>query len=220
MAYPIIVREKARRLRLQGYSVKEIAELLDIAVGTSSIWIRQVVLNRQAKDRLKIRGVFGRYKAAQRWQEKREKRRQEIEKETTSILKEIILSTEIKKLLCAFLYWGEGAKDPGRIAFTNSDPTMVSIFLMLFRESFKVEEKKFRILIHLHEYHDEGKIKKFWSDVTRIPFSQFTKSYQKQHTKKRKRVGYRGTIRVTYHDTRVASELIALYNMFAKSLGA
>lgn len=93
---------------------------------------------------------------------------------------------------------------------------MIKIFMFLFRLSFNIDESKFRILMHLHEYHNEEKQKEFWSNLTKIPQSQFTKTYWKPHTKKRKRENYPGCIRVGYYSAHVARQLYAWYNSFAK----
>jgi len=70
-------------------------------------------------------------------------------------------SEENRKLACALLYWCEGEKKGGAVRFTNSDPVMIQTFLNLFRQSFKLDESKFRICLHLHSYHNQQKQKKF-----------------------------------------------------------
>ena len=96
---------------------------------------------------------------------------------------------------------------------------MIGSFIKLFRLSFVLDERKLRALIHIHEYHNEVKIKNYWSHLTTIPLIQFSKSYLKPHTGKVIRSGYKGTIRIRYYDYTIASELKAIYNMFAKQLG-
>ena len=78
------------------------------------------------------------------------------------------------------------------------------------RFSFKLDERKFRAMLHLHDYHNEKKI---------IPISQFSKSYKKPHTGKRKREGYPGSTRIRYYYSKIALELRTIYNTFADSLG-
>ncbi|EKD62724.1 MAG: hypothetical protein ACD_52C00077G0001 [uncultured bacterium] len=87
------------------------------------------------------------------------------------------------------------------------------------RFSFKLDERKFRAMLHLHDYHNEKKIMIFWSDLTQIPISQFSKSYKKPHTGKRKREGYPGSTRIRYYYSKIALELRTIYNTFADSLG-
>lgn len=74
--------------------------------------------------------------------------------------------------------------------------------------------------MHIHEYHFEDELKQYWSGITGIPLHQFTKSYLKSHTKRRKRIGYMGTVKIVYHDIEIVRELKALYNAMAQQLRA
>lgn len=131
----------------------------------------------------------------------------------------IKITKPLLKLIVAIFIWTEGEKgDFGRLGFTNSDPTMISTYLYALRKSFKLDEEKFRVIVHIHEYHNETQILRFWSKTTNIPLKKFNKSYLKPHTGKRKRKNYMGSIHVTYYDYKVAHELAALYNTFANSI--
>lgn len=89
---------------------------------------------------------------------------------------------------------------------------MIFTFISLLRKSFTVDESKFRALVQLHEYHEENKIINFWSKITKIPVSQFTKSYLKPNTSKVIRKDYKGTLRIVYYNSQIAHELKAIYN--------
>jgi hypothetical protein len=122
------------------------------------------------------------------------------------------------KTLSALLYWGEGGKIDRHVSFVNSDPQMIATFMYLLRKSFRLDESKFRILVHIHEYHNDLELKTYWSQITGIPLSQFTKSYLKPHTGINKRKGFKGTIRINYYDTKIAREIKAVYNFLAHAL--
>ncbi len=94
------------------------------------------------------------------------------------------------------------------------DPSLIALFLDLLRKGFKINESKLRILMHLHNYHDEVIQKEFWSIVTNIPFAQFHQSYWKPNTGKRKHAHYPGCIALSYYDAKIAKELKAIYNAF------
>jgi hypothetical protein len=116
------------------------------------------------------------------------------------------------------LFWGEGSKTTRTVIFTNSDPEMIRVFMKLMRWSFKLNESKFRIRLHLHEYHDEVKQKKFWSKASGLPLSKFTKIYLKRNTGKSKKEGYPGCACISYHDANVAIELYLLRQVFSKKI--
>jgi len=122
------------------------------------------------------------------------------------------------KLFCALLYWCEGSKGSNDVRFTNSDPLLIKTFINVFRKSFIIDENKFRILMHLHGYHDENTQKKFWSNITKI--YNFQKTYHKLNSKKRIKEGYQGCITIKYYDVKVLKELKAIYSSFCGNLGA
>lgn len=221
MRHPVELKEKVINLRKKGFSLKEISEKLSIAKSTASIWLRNINLDKKAQKRLEKRRILGQYKTQLLRREKRKRILKEYSTQSAKQISKIKFDKNFYKLLCAMLYWGEGAKTiDTQVKFTNSDPVMIATFLELLRKSFVLDKKKFRVLIHLHEYHDKEKQKKFWSKITKIPISQFHKSYRKPHTKKRIRDNYPGCIAISYYDHSIAKELISLYNMLAKYLGA
>src|SRR3989339_736272 len=128
-------------------------------------------------------------------------------------------SEENRKLACALLYWCEGEKKGGAVRFTNSDPVMIQTFLNLFRQSFKLDESKFRICLHLHSYHNQQKQKKFWSGITNIPAEQFHRIYIKSNQGKNKKNDYQGCVSLRYHDWQVAKEIEMIYKLFSKKHG-
>lgn len=220
MAYSQKVKSQAEKMRKLGHSIKEIAQKMNIAQSTASLWLKDVSLNSKAQDRLAKRHQLGQYKAMLTRKRKKEIMIQKTYDRSLKYINSLEASKTLNKLFCSLLFWAEGAKEDQRVMFINSDPKMISTFLKLFRSSFPVSEDKFRVLMHLHEYHNEKELRKYWSKVSKIPQSQFTKSYKKPHTKTRKRPNYKGCVRITYHDASFARELHSIYNMFAKSLGA
>lgn len=110
------------------------------------------------------------------------------------------------------LFWAEGSKQINHIAFTNSDSSMIKTFLSLLRISYTLDESKFHVSVHLHEYHDPDTTLRFWSEATKIPLSQFIRPYLKPHTALRKHKDYKGCITVRYYDVKIARELTAIYN--------
>ena len=221
MAYPIKIRDRANKLRKKGYSIKEISEILKIAKSTSSYWVSTIKLNKKAQARLKKRNILGQYKSIEIARKKRQKRKAYFNRVALSSLNNINLNKSLYKLLCSFLFWTEGGKSTDSyVFFINSDQKMVAMFLKLLRSSFRVDEKKLRAMVQIHEYHNEKQILDYWSKITKIPLAQFSKSYKKPHTGKRIRENYSGSIRIRYYDYKIALELRSFYNTFADILGS
>jgi hypothetical protein len=216
LAYSSETLNQASNLRKQGYSYEEISKKLSIAKSSAHLWCKNIILNKSAKKRIAGRLAIGMAKAKEVLRNKRNKLIQGTIENVDLYLK--YQSDNSYKILCSFLYWGEGEKSTNKIIFANSDPKMIVTFITLLRSSFELDEKKFRALVHVHEYHNEKEIKEYWSRLTSIPLSQFSKSYLKPHTSKIIRAGYKGTISIRYYDYKIALELGFIYNRFAENL--
>lgn len=216
MAYSINLKIKAVSLRKHGYSIKEIAKLLKIAISTSSAWVSKVKLDSKAQQILLHKKILGQYKSSIAIREKTRQKKYVSDLEALKLIKKIKNTKETDALLCSILYWAEGSKTGSLVSFTNSDPEMILVFTKLFRSAFKVNESKFRCLVHLHGYHNDKKEKNYWSKITSIPLNQFYQSYLKPHTGKRKKHNYHGTLSIRYYDSRIAVKIKSIYNMYVR----
>lgn len=216
-----ILQKRAINLRFNGYSFREIGEILKISKSTASLWTRDVVLSEKAKKRIEELSIKGRIQGAATVARRILLEELEIRKRIASELEGIDkFSPNLKKISCALLYWAEGSKkDKSRVAFINSDPLMIKFFLKLFRESFKIDEEKFRAMIHIHSYHNEITQLNFWSDITGIPISRFSKSYRKINGGKIINAGYQGCISVRYYDKKIYKELMFICEELMKHAG-
>lgn len=116
---------------------------------------------------------------------KREKKINQIVADVQKDLKEMQLTPELSKAVLASLYWAEGSKGRGMLKFVNTDPRLMSLFITLLRQSYMLDERKFRVGLQLHWYHKDKKVRRFWSELLNIPESQFHKTYHKKRSKKR-----------------------------------
>jgi hypothetical protein len=217
MSHDIVLKAKARKLRLRGYSYREISILSEITKSTAYEWLKDVSLNKTAKQRIERLKTSGRNRANNTRHIKRLKLIKSSEKWARNVLKSVHLTPELSQIYCSLLYWAEGGKtSDNRLEFTNSDPAMIKTFLKLLRLGFNIDENKLRVNIHIHEYHNEARQKVFWSKVTNIPLQKFNQSYLKPHTKKIIRENYQGCARICYHSGETAKKIRALYIEFSK----
>jgi len=173
-----IERDKAIKLRLEGYSLNEIRALLKVSKSSVSIWVRNVELSKIQKERLKAKGFY---------KEAIEKRRAS-RLASEDVKRQLVISTAQKSigkiskkqlwLIGVMLYWAEGAKTQTTVCFSNGDPEMIKIMMAFFREICDVPEAKFRGYIHIHPHLDHIEAEKYWSSVSGIPFTQFYKTYR------------------------------------------
>ncbi|MBU2101274.1 hypothetical protein KKH05_00935 [Patescibacteria group bacterium] len=217
MAHSIEIKTRAKSLRKKGSSLNEIYKSLGVSKGTLSIWLRDVKITDLAKRKIIKKIRAGRYKSAELRKKKTAAIVQGYRNKALQEYESIHLDKRISKLLCALIYYCEGNKNPrSGIRFTNSDPELMKSFLHLLRNSFELDEAKFRVCVHLHEYHDAAKQKQFWSNITEIQLDRFIKPHLKKNTGIRIRDGYQGCASLRYHDTNLARELLAIAKVFIK----
>ncbi len=206
---------KAKEYRKKGYSITELKEILGVSKSTISKWIQNVELSDTAQARLISKSTKGQLASQKTIRAQTEQKNMDADVFASNVLKNVQLSDNIALLLCSMIYHCEGSKSiKDSVTFTNSDPNLIKTFILLFRKSFKLNESKFRILMHLHDYHNEKIQKEFWSNITGIPASQFMKTYNKKTTGLYKKEGYQGCIQVRYRDVVVGRKLHAVAKKF------
>lgn len=217
MAYPILLKDKVVQRRKQGNSLNELHSIFGVSKSTLSLWLRDVRISDKAKTRLLRKITVGQYVSAENKKKKTQALLKKYFDQAINDINKIHFNRKILKLICSLIYWCEGAKDQfGGVMFTNSDPNLIRTFLVLFRNSFNLDENKFRACIHLHSYHDPNKQLQFWSQITKIPTSRFIKPFLKKNTGKRIREGYPGCISIRYHSNDIARQLLTITRAFFK----
>jgi len=170
----------SRKLRKDGYSLNEIRLKTGFTKSSISLWVRDIELTADQKQRLSLKGLK---------KEDIERRRQNrlAKEKTRKILiiktaeKDIVrLSKKDLFIIGTTLYWAEGRKGiKGVVSFSNSDPRAIKLMMRFFREICKVPEEKFRGHIHIHSHLYAKNAEKYWSNIAKINLKQFYKTYQK-----------------------------------------
>ena len=183
---------KAIKLRKNGKSYGEIRKIVKVSKASLSLWLKDVEISPENRQKILIGREKSRYFAAQARKEDRIERTRKIvefaEKEFKFLIKKELF-------LCGLLlYWAEGDKKQERVKFANSDKDMIMLMMRWFREVCHVPESKFRIALHIHSLHIKGDVVQYWSKITGVNQSQFNKVYIKKTTLKNKRLPlYEGT---------------------------
>jgi hypothetical protein len=211
---PIEVKAQVLDFRRRGYSIKELARLFNVAKSTASLWTRDIELSSRAKARLLTRIKIGQFTAAQKKKARTDALNDQLFINAKNSILDLTLNRSAAQLLCAMIYWCEGAKNPEYVKFVNSDPELVKCFIDLMEKYFDAPRAKIRALMHLHEYHDPEKQLVFWSSKLSIDRRQFHKFYLKPNTGKRIRDNYPGCIAINYYDTMLAKKLLFLAKAF------
>lgn len=204
------IKERAMSLRTSGHSYAEISALLGISKSTASLWTRHISVGPVGLARMSERRSVSHTRSGQMSHQRK------IERiaEAANVANELLSLRDEALIVLSMLYTCEGEKEDGKLCFTNSDETTVRLFMATFRRSFVLDESKFRVLVHIHSYHDDVRTKEYWSKVIGVPISRFYRSYTKESEHKYKKEGYMGCAHIYYHDSHIARVLKG----FAKGL--
>src|SRR3989339_604550 len=131
------------------------------------------------------------------------------------------LSTKDKeiKLLGTMLYWAEGYKGNetsgyNSVDFANSDPDMIKLFMLFLRRAFVIDEKRLRVLLYCYSNQNVLDLVKYWSILTRIPSSQFSKPYVRTDFRTDGRKMLCGMIHIRYADKKLLIEIKKLIDCY------
>ncbi len=181
----------ARGLRRKGESIREIAQKVNIARSTVSLWCRDVVLTHDQLEALverdKLGGARGRVVAAE-LSKNRKNERVSFNKNVGFERVGKISNRELF-LIGIALYWAEGSKGvrSERFVFVNSDPKMIMIMIRWLRECLHISDEDIICRVGINEIHQERivEVEKHWSEITGIPLQQFKRaSFKKVSNKK------------------------------------
>lgn len=168
---------KARELRHDGESIREIAKKLGISKSTVSRWCSDMSLTEEQilflAKRHEDKAYIGRLHAAEGRRSERLMRMKSFGyKGRVKVGK---VSDRDLFMLGIGLYWAEGGKKNRETRFINSDPMMIMVWLKwLFRfAGVKIEDLILRIGINQAHKIRIKKVTDYWSSVTEVPDTQF-----------------------------------------------
>ncbi|MEU3523858.1 hypothetical protein AB0E62_08340 [Streptomyces sp. NPDC038707] len=192
------LRDRARELRLQGWTYDRIQLELGCSKSSISLWVRDLPKPERRRTREEAAAI-----ARRGWEEKLrirdEERRRTKEKAKRSVGE---LSGRELFLVGVGLYWAEGSKDKPyarreNVIFVNSDPGMIKVYLA-WLDLLQVERERLRFNVMIHENADVEGAERYWADLIGADISAFNKTTLKKHNPKtvRKNTGdaYRGCL--------------------------
>lgn len=170
---------KARKLRKQGLSIKEIQKRLKVSRSSVSLWVRDVKLTKAQLEKLYLNKRTGQLRGCIIAARNKIKAREELTKKLAiDGIREVGRVSRRDKFIAGIaMYFAEGEKSCEHVAFSNSDPRAVKFMMEWFRSFCKVPDEKFRCSLYIHDNLNIEEAKKFWIKLTRVPLSQFRKSY-------------------------------------------
>ncbi len=172
----LVEQERARELRAQSWTMPEIAEHLGVSKSSVSLWTRDVEFTPKPRKQQPNRNHGAR---TPRKNKLHDAKLAEIARLNQEGVEQVGVLTRRDLLLAGLgLYAGDGRKGDGEVRFANSDPTMIALFCRWLRAFFDVDERRLRVRLYLHEGLDLEAATRYWSELTAVSETQFTKPYR------------------------------------------
>ena len=210
-------REKAeaRRLRRElGMPIKRIARELGVSLSTVSLWVRDIELEPEHRERNRRQEYADR---ATTWADLNRAKRRAYQAQGRARARD---PDPVHQAGC-MLYWAEGSKERNTVCFSNSDAAMVRFFAEFLRSCFEVPAEKFTI--RLNVYTGNGlslaEIEDHWLGELRLPRSCL-RGHVVNHFptsssgKKANRLPY-GVCTLKVNDTRIAQQIYGAIQEYA-----
>ncbi|GHC78381.1 hypothetical protein RFN57_19515 [Streptomyces violaceochromogenes] len=196
------LRERARELRLRGWTYDQIQVELGCSKSSISLWVRDLPKpeRRDPSEQAKLA-------SRKRWEHELAVRDKERQKTKVAAAAEIgQLSDRELFLAGVVLYWAEGAKDKAHsrqrrenLQFINSDPNVIGLYLR-WLDSQGVHRERLRFRVYIHESADVAEAESYWAKLVDVGASAFQRTALKKHNPRtvRKNVGdsYRGCLAI------------------------
>lgn len=176
-----LIHEKALTLRKNGYSIGTIAKKLSVSKSTVSGWCRDIALSEKQilliAERSKHHATANLLLASEKQRKERQRNTEKMEKMGKREIGK--LSLRDIQLIGLGLYWGEGYKKGSQeLGFTNSDPAMINFYIEWLEKIYEISKKDLILRVSINNQHSDRTIEvvNYWSTVTNVPCSQFTKT--------------------------------------------
>lgn len=211
-------KEAARKFRIRGWSLGEIANKINVPKNTLSGWVKDIKLTEEQIGRIKQKEINSATKARKQskitWNNRVEKWKEGIRNQIKHLAKLSQKNPEIAKIICGTLYLCEGSKYPASkcLIFANSDPALIKYFLCALRTAFGINEEKLHCRIGHRWDQDLSELESYWSEITAIPLSRFYRSKPDKRTRGQPtlRPDYRGICTIQYTNTELQFKLQAI----------
>ena len=150
-------QKQALELRHRGLSIKQIAHILEVSVGNTHRWVRDVPLSDEIRVRLSQRG----HQAAKLVKNK-DRIQRILDARGEAETDWVSLKTNPDFTFGLALYLGEGAKTTGSVAVTNCDPSTLRAAIRFFT-LVGCDMSRAHCQVILHQGEDPDAAVRYWS---------------------------------------------------------
>jgi transposase-like protein len=195
-------RQKSIELRKAGVAMGEIAKRVKVSKSTVSHWVRDIKLTKKQTSELNANGHSVEAIEKRRISRLANTKNKHDVVFNSAVAEAVNLINNPLWCVGVSLYWGEGGKTQGTARIANSDPAVIKTMMHFFRVVCKIPEDKFRAHVHTFAHCDVKKAEQHWSKISKIPLTQFYKTYQKQSsaTLNKRHTLPLGTVQIYVHE--------------------
>ncbi|MGX1369473.1 transcriptional regulator with XRE-family HTH domain [Streptomyces canus] len=175
------LRERARELRLQGWTYDRIEAELGCSKSSVSLWVRD-----PPKPERRDPAEQAKLAARKRWEHELAVRDEERRRTKAAAAADIGTMSDRELFIAGVaLYWAEGAKDKAYrrtevLHFINSDPNVIRLFLR-WLEFLGVQRERLTLRVSIHETADVAAAEEFWADIAGVDTAALSKATLKRH---------------------------------------
>tara|TARA_B100000614_G_scaffold262909_1_gene300441 strand:+ start:33589 stop:34266 length:678 start_codon:yes stop_codon:yes gene_type:complete len=213
-------RSQAIDLRKQGKSLSEIQEKLGVARSTVSVWVRDVELSDEQRNRLDSRKPAKPEAFYQQRSEAYRAKRQEYQQRGRDLARKF--ASDRLFIAGCMLYWAEGSKAKNSVIFCNSDADMMRMFIRFLLKYFDVTKHDIRARCNFYtDIHSQDEVESYWQSNLSLPESSFTKSvvdYNNRYSKRQGKLEY-GTCSISIHSTELVQIIFGSISEIAEIEG-
>jgi len=205
------VKEHATVLQLRklGLSYNQIKLKVRVSKSTLSRWLKDLPLSKDQINSLRGKS----HSRIEKYRESMKKRRETRLKQVYFESRKQLLPLSKKELLMAglFLYLGEGNKSLKKaVSVNNTDPAVMKFYFYWLTKVLNVPTHSIKVYVHLYKDMNIEEELSRWSDLLKIPQTQFMKPYIKDSMRSSvQQKGYgHGTCALVVHDVRLKEKII------------
>lgn len=216
------MKEKAVKLRKNGFSIGKVERQLGIPRSTLSGWFKNIKLANKQLEKIEREWKNDLKKARKKaviWHNNQKLLRlEEADKAAKKTIENIDFNNlAFFELALAFLYLGEGAKRNIETAIGSSDPKILKFFLKGLRNVYGIDTGKIRCELYLRADQDPDKIKSYWSRSLNIPLKNFRQVNIDKRTKGTTTYSYyKGVCNLRCGNVAIQRKLMSLANLFCE----
>lgn len=213
-------KDKAIYLRKnEGRSYNEICEKTGIAKSTLSYWLKDVPISKRYQKRLNNRNPAknashkSHIKSGETWRNKNKDIRKSYQLEGRKEAKGFNLH-----LTGCMLYWAEGSKCRNSIKFTNTDLSMVEIFIDFLSKCYGItkSDMKIRCQSHVLSEFSLTEVEEYWIKQLGLTKNNLSKGTTEQRIPKKKSVKYPyGICTVIVNNTKILQQIYGSIKEYA-----